>query len=49
MMKMTNDEILMTNQCPNDEWRMGRRVFGNIRHWDFVIDSSFVLCHSSFS
>jgi len=46
---MINVEILMTNQCPNDKWPMGRGLFGNIGHLGFVIDSSFVLRHWSFS
>ena len=29
--KMTNDEILMTNQCPNDEWQKRLRDYRNIR------------------
>src|ERR1039458_3496876 len=40
--KMSNDEILMTNQCPNDPRT-------KLRHSSFVIDSSFVLRHSSLS
>jgi hypothetical protein len=44
MGKMTNDQILMTNQgskMSNDEtWKL--------RHWCFVIDWSFVLGHWSF-
>jgi len=46
---MTNDEILMTNQCPstNDQCRQGRGIFFVISH--LGIDWSFVLCHWSFS
>jgi hypothetical protein len=42
---MTNDEILMTNQCPstNDQWCS---IFCVIRH--SVINSSFGFRHSSF-
>jgi len=39
--RMMNDEILMTNQFPNDSMTI-------FRHSCFVIDWSFVLRHSSF-
>ena len=40
--KMSNDQILMTNQCPNDPRT-------KLRHSSFVIDWSFVLVHTSLS
>jgi hypothetical protein len=42
-----NDEIRMTNVegMTNDEARIAQR-FG---HWGFIINSSFVIRHSSFS
>ncbi len=39
--EMSNDEILMTNQCPNDPMT-------KLGHSSFVINSSFVLGHWSF-
>jgi hypothetical protein len=39
--EMSNDEILMTNQCPNDPMT-------KFRHSSFVINWSFVLGHWTF-
>jgi hypothetical protein len=45
--EMTNDEILMTNKCPNDP--MTKKHTGQpICHLGFVINWSFVLRHLSF-
>ncbi len=44
---MTNDEILMTNQCPNDQWpkESGTAAEFVIGAWSLIGLSCFVISH----